>query len=199
MFGETTISQSKGFEIIQLISNHYESGCFGYYAAYLLVTLHIPFSFSPGETPPVSPSPAGETFLTCPLASGILTKPLPSKVRRWSSDGLKVWMVGPLTNTPSGEEKGWNIYVLPPKNNHRESMGLILIELKLNWLIFIHGRQPPYMDAMELFGLEYPWGLAAKFRGNHPSRVNQTLMAFQYIDWCIGILILAYYNPHISG
>ncbi len=33
----------------------------------------------------------------------------------------------------------------------------------------------------------------------HLSSVNQTLMTFHYTDRFTGILILAYYNPHIIG
>ncbi len=31
------------------------------------------------------------------------------------------------------------------------------------------------------------------------SNVNQTLLTFHYTDWLIGILIMAYYNPHMTG
>ena len=108
---------SKGFEIIQLISNHFKVDVFGYYAAYLLWVLSFSFSFSPGEFSPGFTISRGGN-LQFPLGLGhpyeTTTQQSSTLILRWPQ-GLR--LVGPFGKTPKWWRfQGWNIIPsLPPK------------------------------------------------------------------------------------
>ena len=38
-----------------------------------------------------------------------------------------------------------------------------------------------------------------RWKKRHVSNMNQTLLTFHFTDWLIGILIMAFYNPYITG
>ena len=191
MFGETSISQVK----VLKSSNWFPTISKWMFSGTMRHTFcefyHFPFRFHLGKLPRFHHLPRGKPSIS-PWPRASLRNHYPA---RFDVDPP---MALGLIRYPVVKRKGETSF-LPQKITIGNPWDWYYTELKLNWFDFIiHGRQPPYHTMLWNF-------LASSTHGDwQPSlggitRADQTLMAFQYIDCFIGILILAYYNPHISG